>query len=230
MFKNKPQNQVSEDISPETPYQRTKQEWTETLGSAKVAAGNWRLMAFGLLFISIMSISASYYFANRSTVIPYIVEVDNKTGALVSTSKVYDRSQANNQEIEYFVWQIIKKARTIPKDIVLYEKNWSDLYTFLNSGTSQKFNDMAKREHHREKLQEGITTMLSLKALTPLSNQENTFNVRWVEIKYLPDGKKSNEYELEAYFTMQQVPVNEKNIYVNPLGLMVKDFTISQVQ
>lgn len=69
---------------------------------------------------------------------------------------------------------------------------------------------MANREHHRQKLQEGTTTMLTLKAITPLSNQEDTYNVRWSEVRYSSDGKKSDEYELEAYFTMQQVPLDEK--------------------
>lgn len=230
MFKNKPQNQVSDDVTPDTPYKKAEQEWTYTVGSAKASAANWRLMAFGLLFFSMASLAGTYYFANRSTVVPYIVEVDSKSGALISTNKVYSRSDANKQEIEYFIWQILKKARTIPKDIVLYEKNWSDVYTFLDSQTSQKFNDMANREHHRQKLQEGTTTMLTLKAITPISNQEDTYNVRWSEVRYSSDGKKSAEYELEAYFTMQQVPLNEKNVYVNPLGLKVKDFSISQVQ
>lgn len=225
-----PQNRVPNDKTPETHYKAAQDEFTRTVGTAKAAAANWRLMAFGLLFLSAVSLAGTYYFANRATIIPYIVEVDSKTGALISTSKVYDRSQANRQEIEYFIWDLVKKSRTIPKDIILYEKNWSDVYTFLDTQTSQKFNDMALREHHKEKLQSGITTMLALKSITPLSNQDNTFNIRWSEIKYDADGKKSGEYELEAYFTMQQLPLDERTVYINPLGLKVKDFNISQVQ
>src|SRR3546814_10684557 len=35
--------------TPETPYQRAGQLWDERIGSARVQARNWRLMAFGCL-------------------------------------------------------------------------------------------------------------------------------------------------------------------------------------
>ncbi|WP_436428210.1 VirB8/TrbF family protein, partial [Enterococcus faecium] len=37
---------------PETPYQRAGQLWDERIGSARVQARNWRLMAFGGLFLT----------------------------------------------------------------------------------------------------------------------------------------------------------------------------------
>lgn len=230
MFRVKYQNQVPEDVTPDTAYKAARQEFTRTVGSAKAAAANWRLMAFGLLLFSLASLGGTCYFANRSTVVPYIVEVDSKSGAVISTSKVFDRSAANRKEVEYFIWQIIKKARTLPRDAVLYEANWDEVYTFLDSRSSQKFNDMALRERHREKLEAGVTTMLTLKAVTPLSNQDDTYNIRWEEVKYDADGRKTGEYELEAYFTVQQAAPDEKTVYVNPLGLKVKDFNLSQVQ
>ena len=35
---------------PVTPYQKAAQVWDERIGSARVQAKNWRLMAFGCLF------------------------------------------------------------------------------------------------------------------------------------------------------------------------------------
>lgn len=229
MFKNKPQNQTEQDCTPDTAYKKAQEEFTRTLGRSIASAANWRAFAFGLLVLSLVSLAGTYYFANRSTLIPYIVEVDSKSGAVISTSKVYDRSQANNAEKQYFIWQILKKARTIPKDIIVYEQQWNDVYAFLDNNSSQKFNDMAQREHHQEKLKNGVTTMLSLKAITQLSGQDNTYNIRWTETRYENDGKKSGEYELEAYFTIQQVPLDEKSVYINPLGIKVRDFSVSQV-
>ena len=39
--------------APVTPYQKAAQLWDERLGSARVQAKNWRLMAFGSLALSI---------------------------------------------------------------------------------------------------------------------------------------------------------------------------------
>ena len=38
---------------PETPYQKAAQVWDERIGSARVQARNWRLMAFGCLALSL---------------------------------------------------------------------------------------------------------------------------------------------------------------------------------
>src|SRR5258708_8791217 len=37
---------------PETPYQKAAQVWEERIGSARVQARNWRLLAFGNLFLA----------------------------------------------------------------------------------------------------------------------------------------------------------------------------------
>ena len=37
---------------PVTPYQKAAQVWDDRIGSARVQAKNWRLMAFGCLFLS----------------------------------------------------------------------------------------------------------------------------------------------------------------------------------
>src|SRR6516225_6290037 len=38
--------------TPETPYQRAAQVWDERIGSGRVQARNWRLIAFGNLFLA----------------------------------------------------------------------------------------------------------------------------------------------------------------------------------
>src|ERR1700722_8402593 len=38
--------------SPETPYQKAGQVWDERIGSARIQAFNWRLMAFGSLLLA----------------------------------------------------------------------------------------------------------------------------------------------------------------------------------
>mgnify|MGYP003380372132 CR=1 FL=1 len=51
MFK-RPSNHYGKSPQPETPYQRAAQIWDERIGSARVQARNWRLMAFGSLALS----------------------------------------------------------------------------------------------------------------------------------------------------------------------------------
>ncbi len=61
---------------PETPYQKAAQLWDERIGSARVQARNWRLMAFGGLMLAGGLGAGSLWQAARGTVVPWVVEVD----------------------------------------------------------------------------------------------------------------------------------------------------------
>ncbi len=66
---------------PETPYQKAGQIWDDRIGSARVQARNWRLMALGLLVLLTASSAALVWRSLQSTVTPYVVEVDD-TGSV----------------------------------------------------------------------------------------------------------------------------------------------------
>ena len=51
MFK-RPSVHYGRTPEPVTPYQKAAQVWDERIGSARVQARNWRLMAFGCLLLS----------------------------------------------------------------------------------------------------------------------------------------------------------------------------------
>ena len=61
---------------PETPYSRAGQVWDERIGSARVQARNWRLMAFGCLCLACGLSGALVWQSMQSRVTPYVVEVD----------------------------------------------------------------------------------------------------------------------------------------------------------
>lgn len=210
-------------------YQKGVEGFISQKERALHSASNWRFIALMALLLTFFSFSATIYFATRSTLVPYIVEVDEKSGAVISTSKILDKSEAGSRQKEYFIWQIIRRVRTLPKDMVIYENNWNEAYAFLDAASSQKMNDMAIRENHKRRLEEDETTMLSLKSITPLSGREDTFNVRWTETSYDGSGKKIAEYELESFFSVEVDRLDEKAVYVNPLGIKVRDFSMSKV-
>src|SRR3546814_11131070 len=54
---------------PATPYQRAGQMWDERIGSARVQARNWRLMAFGGLFLTTGLSSALVWQSMQSRVV-----------------------------------------------------------------------------------------------------------------------------------------------------------------
>ena len=61
---------------PETPYQKAAQVWDERIGSARAQAYNWRLIAFGNLFLAGGLAAALVWQAERGSVVPWVVQVD----------------------------------------------------------------------------------------------------------------------------------------------------------
>ena len=61
---------------PVTPYQRAAQMWDERIGSARVQARNWRLMAFACLGLSTALVACVIWQSDQSHVVPYVVRVD----------------------------------------------------------------------------------------------------------------------------------------------------------
>src|SRR6266849_8752459 len=72
---------------PETPYQKAAQVWDERIGSARVQAKNWRLMAFGSLILSAGLALSLVWQSLRGTVTPWVVQVDH-LGFLINETMV----------------------------------------------------------------------------------------------------------------------------------------------
>src|SRR5499426_4233194 len=69
-----------ETPEPVTPYQKAAQIWDERIGSARVQAHNWRLMALGSLALALLLGMVLSWFARSGAATPYIVEVDAAGG------------------------------------------------------------------------------------------------------------------------------------------------------
>ena len=65
--------------APITPYQRAQQAWDDRIGSARVQAKNWRLMALGTLTLAFVMTGGLLWQSMRSTITPYVLYGDRKS-------------------------------------------------------------------------------------------------------------------------------------------------------
>jgi type IV secretory pathway TrbF-like protein len=82
LFK-RPSVRYATSPEPVTPYQKAAQAWDDCMGSARVQARNWRLMAFCCLALSGGLAGALTWQSTQGTIVPYVVEVD-ELGQLVN--------------------------------------------------------------------------------------------------------------------------------------------------
>src|SRR3546814_20568249 len=73
----KPQVRYADTPQPATPYQAAGQVWDDRIGTPRVQAKNWRLMAFGCLTPALLMAGGLVLRSAQSTMPPYVVEVAN---------------------------------------------------------------------------------------------------------------------------------------------------------
>src|SRR5437899_10289762 len=107
--------------APATPYQRAEQLWDERIGSARVQAANWRLMAFGALALAAVALGDDIRARARSIVTPYVVEVD-RTGAANAIAPAATEYQPSDSEIGYLLARVVQDTRALSLDLILLQQ------------------------------------------------------------------------------------------------------------
>jgi len=138
---------------PETPYQKAAQVWDERIGTARVQAKNWRLMAFGCLLLTGGFACALVMQSMRGSVVPWVVEVDKLGEARTVAPALYDYSPTDSQ-IAWHLAHFIEQIRSIPKDAIIVRQNWLRAYEYTTSSGASALNDYAQSNdplHHQQR-------------------------------------------------------------------------------
>src|SRR5687767_10281446 len=114
---------------PVTPYQRAGQLWDERIGSARVQARNWRLMAFGALALSTGPSGGLLWQSMQSRVVPYVVEVD-RLGEARAITEAEATYHPTDPQIAWHLAKFIGNVRSVSLDPVLMRGNWLEAYDF----------------------------------------------------------------------------------------------------
>src|SRR3546814_1946184 len=108
---------------PETQFQRAGQLWHERIGSGRVPARKWRLMAFGCLGLTTILSGGLLWQSLQSRVVPYVVEVD-RLGEARAVSPADTAYQPTDPQIAWFLSRFIAAVRGRSLDPVLMRQNW----------------------------------------------------------------------------------------------------------
>src|SRR5277367_5035643 len=107
MIFRRPVQRYGQTPEPTTPYQKAAQLWDERLGSARVQAHNWRLMAFGCLAVSLGLSGGLITLSSQSRVTPYVIEVD-KLGEAQTVGPAERDWTPNDAEIAWHLSRFVQ--------------------------------------------------------------------------------------------------------------------------
>ena len=202
---------------PETPYQRAGQLWDERIGAARVQAKNWRLMAFGGLFLTIGLSSALVWQSMQSRVVPYVVEVDN-LGEAQAVAPADAEYQATDPQIAWHLGRFIASVRSRSLDPVLMRENWLSAYDFATERASLFLGEYARSDNPFADV--GRRTV-SVQVTSVVRASDSSFQVKWTEQLY-ERGSLSGTSRWTAILTVKMQPPRSADVLrKNPLGLYI---------
>jgi type IV secretory pathway TrbF-like protein len=207
----------SETPQPATPYQKAAQVWDERIGTARVQARNWRLMAFGCLALSLIVVGGLLWQLGRSTVTPYVVEVDAQgdVRALGPATEAYRPTDAQiARELEHF----IRNVRSLPLDPVVLRSNWLEAYDYATDRGAAVLNEYARANDPFARVGQ-VTVAVEVTSVVRAS--ESSFQVRWIERSTVNGSPGSTEHWTGIVTLVLQPPRDVVRLRKNPLGIYV---------
>ncbi len=202
---------------PETPYQRAGQLWDDRIGSARVQARNWRLMAFGCLTLACGLSGGLFWQSMQSRVTPYVVEVDRlgEARAVGAAEAVYRPTDA---QIAWHLGHFIANVRAVSLDPVLMRSNWLEAYDFATRRGVLFLDDYARAADPFGHLGERT---VSVQVTSVVRASDRSFQVKWTESAFERGARAGLSHWTAILTVVQTPPASADTLRKNPLGLYI---------
>lgn len=223
LFK-RPAAHYGKSPEPQTPYQRAAQVWDERIGSARVQARNWRITAFGSLFLSAGFAAALVWQSARGTVVPWVVQVD-RLGQAQSVAPATADYRPTDPQVAWHLARFIEQVRSIPADPIIVRQNWLRAYEWTTDRGAASLNDYARANDPFTKVGR---QQIAVEVSSVLRASPDSFRVAWIEKRY-ENGQLAGSERWTAILTIViQTPRDAERLRANPLGIYVNAISWSR--
>jgi type IV secretory pathway TrbF-like protein len=216
MFK-RPSVHYGRTPEPVTPYQKAAQVWDDRIGSARVQAKNWRLMAFGCLALSTGLAGSLVWQSTQGTITPWVVEVD-RLGQAQRVAPANTDYQPTDPQIAYHLARFIEDVRGLPADAIVLRQNWLRAYDFTTDRGAAALNDYARTNDPFARLGK---VQVSVEVSSVIRASPESFRVAWVQRAYDNGSLSSTERWTAILSVVIETPRDADRLRKNPLGVYV---------
>jgi len=202
---------------PVTPYQKASQAWDERIGSARVQAKNWRLMAFGSLALSAGLALGLIWQSTRGSITPWIVEID-QLGQAQAVSPANSSYRPTDPQIAFHLARFIEYVRGLSADAIVLRQDWLRAYDFTTDRGAAALNDYARVNDPFAKLGK---LQVAVEVSSVIRASPESFRVAWIERRY-DTGQLAATARWPAILPLViEPPRDADRLRKNPLGLYV---------
>jgi type IV secretion system protein VirB5 len=213
-----------ETPEPVTPYQKAAQVWDERIGSARVQAHNWRLVALGSVSVSLILAVMLLWIGRSATTTPYIVEVDPRGGAR-AVGPAIETYKPSDAQIAYHLARFVDNVRSLSSDAVVVKQNWLKAYDFATERAAVTLNEYARDNDPFAKV--GRETV-AVEVSSVVRASDSSFQVRWLERTFEGGALKETRRMTGIFSLVITPPRTAEAVRKNPLGIYVHTFNWSQ--
>jgi type IV secretory pathway TrbF-like protein len=202
---------------PETPYQKASQVWDERIGSARVQAKNWRLIAFGNLFLSGGLAAALVWQGARGSIVPWVVQVD-KLGEAQAIAPAIADYRPTDPQIAWHLARFVENVRAIPADPIIVRQNWLKAYDFVTDKGAVALNDYARANDPFARIGQ---IQIAIEVASVIRASDDSFRVAWTERRYENASLAATERWTAILTIVVQSPRDAERLRKNPLGVFI---------
>ena len=203
--------------APETPFQRAGQLWDERIGSARVQARNWRLVAFGCLGLTAATSGGLLWQSLQSRIVPYVVEIDRLGEARAVEPAIRD-FRPTDPQVAWFLSRFVANVRSVSLDPVLMRANWLSGYDFTTKRGAVFLGDYARSADPFGHIGERT---VSVQVTSVVRASDKSFQLKWIETAF-ERGAQAGVSHWTAILTLVTAPPgNADELRKNPLGIYV---------
>ncbi|CAN7513812.1 conjugal transfer protein TrbF [Variovorax paradoxus] len=220
----RPQVRYSDTPEPVTPYQAAAQVWDQRIGSARVQAKNWRLMAFGCLSLALLMAGGLVWRSAQSIVTPYVVEVDS-AGQVRAVGEAATPYKPSDAQIAHHLARFITDVRSLSIDPIVVRQNWLEAYDYTTDRGAATLNDHARANDPFSRIGE---SSVAVQINSVVRASDSSFQVRWTERRYVNGEAAGLERWTAVLAIVLQAPRTEERLRRNPLGIYVNGLSWSR--
>lgn len=213
----RPRVRYSETPEPITPYQAAGQVWDERIGSARVQAKNWRVMAFGSLSLALLMAGGLVWRSAQSIVTPYVIEVD-QAGQVRAVGEAATPYQPADAQIAFHLARFISGVRSLSIDPIVVRQSWLEAYDYTTDKGAAVLNDYARTNDPFSRIgQQSVAVQVN----SVVRASDTSFQVRWTERRYVNGEAAGLDRWTAVLSIVLQAPRTEERLRKNPLGIYV---------
>ena len=167
-----------------TNYEKAVEAFENQLLNISKALHTWKILAFICLGIAFLALSGNIYLSTRSTLIPYVIEVD-EAGNAKAINPAYQKNYEPKEEfLIYSLKEFVRNFRWISLDPVVQNSLYSKAMNLLIEPMQEKLKEISLEENLSNLIQEKKSRLNELNKLLNIGEKSktNTWNKRKQEL------------------------------------------------